>query len=106
MTETTTASAAPVRGVPALIGAIVSAIAVPVSFVFGIGAALDGSGSGAAAFQVIFIVGLALALAAIVISIVHLVRGARKLLPILTIVIALLPFVGVLIAYLANLTAS
>ena len=39
----------PVRGVPALIAAIASAIAVPVSFVFGIRAALDGSGSGSAA---------------------------------------------------------
>ena len=106
MTDSTPASTAPVRGVPALIGAIISAIAVPVSFIFGISAALNGSGSGSVLFQVLFIVGLALGLAAIVISIVHLVRGARKALPIVTILIALLPFVGVLIVYLANLTAS
>lgn len=106
MTDSTPASTAPLRGVPALIGAIVSAILVPVSFVYGIGAALNGSGTGAGVFEVLFFVGLALGLAAIVISIVHLVRGARKLLPILTILIALLPFAGVLIVYLANLTAG
>jgi len=104
MTENPT-PARPVRGVPALIGAIASAIAVPVSFVFGIRAALDGGGSGSAAFQVIFILGLLLALAAIVVSVVHLVRGARRALPIVTILVALLPLAGVLVVLLANLNA-
>ena len=93
------------RGVIPLIAAIVSAVLVPVSFVFGISAALDGSGSGSALFQVLFIVGLLLGLAAIVISIVRLVRGASRGLPIATIVIALLPFAGVAVLYFANLAA-
>ena len=105
MTGSPTASR-PVFGVPALVAAIASAIAVPVSFVFGIRAALDGSGSGSAVFQVVFILGLVMAAAAIVVSIVHLVRGARKALPIVTIVVALLPFAGVLVVFLVNLNAS
>jgi hypothetical protein len=102
----TTPAARPARGVIALIGAIVAAVLVPVSFVYGIGAALDGSGTGSAIFQVLFILGLALAFAAIVISVVNLVRGAPKVLPVLTIVVALLPFAGVLIVFLVNLNAS
>ena len=105
MTETSSPTR-PSRGVIPLIGAVVAAIVVPVSFVFGIGAALDGSGSGAGFFQVLFILGFALALAAIVMSIVALVRGAAKPLPILAIVVALLPFAGLLVVYLANLNAS
>jgi hypothetical protein len=102
----TSTSATPSRGIIALIGAIVAAVLVPLSFVYGISAALDGSGTGSLLFQVLFIVGLALALAAIVMSVVHLVRGAPKVLPVLTIVVALLPFAGVLIVFLANLNAS
>ena len=93
------------RGVIPLISAIISVVLVPVSFVFGISAALDGSGSGSTLFQVLFIVGLLLGLAAIVVSIVRLVRGAARALPIATIVIALLPFAGVAVLYFANLAA-
>ena len=93
------------RGVIPLLAAIVAAVLVPVSFVLGVSAALDGSGSGSALFQVLFVVGLLLGLAAIVIAAVRLVRGAPKPLAIATIVIALLPFLGVLALYLANLTA-
>jgi len=96
----------PVRGVAPLIAAIASAIVVPLSFVFGIRAALDGSGSGSAVFQVVFILGLVMAVAAIVVSIVHLVRGAGKALPIVTISVALLPFAGVLVVFLVNWNAS
>ena len=95
----------PARGVIPLIAAIVAVVLVPVSFVFGISAALSGSGSGSVLFQVLFIVGLLLALAALVIAIVRLARGASKALPIATIIVALLPFAGVLALYLANLTA-
>ena len=102
MTETSS----PARGVIPLVGAIVATVIVPFSFVSGIGAALDGSGSGSTFFQALFIAGLALALSAIVISIVSLVRGAPKLLPILAIVVALLPFVGLLVVILANVNAS
>ena len=93
------------RGVIPLLAAIVAAVLVPVSFVLGVSAALDGSGSGSALFQVLFVVGLLLGLAAIVIAVVRLVRGAPKPLAIAPIVIALLPFLGVLALYLANLTA-
>lgn len=93
------------RGVIPLLAAIIAAIVVPLSFLFGIGAALDGSGSGSALFQVLFIVGLLLALAAIVISIVRLAKGAAKLLPVLTIVVALLPLAGLAVVYLANVAA-
>lgn len=93
------------RGVIPLIVAIVAAVLVPVSFLFGISAALAGDGSGAWLFQVLFFVGLALALAAVIIAIVRLLRGAAKPLPIVTIVVGLLPFAGVLVLYLANLAA-
>lgn len=102
---TPTATARPARGVLPLIAAIVAAVLVPVSFVFGIGAAFSGSGSGAGAFTALFFGGLLLALVAIIIAIVRLARGAAKALAIATIIIALLPFAGVLALYLANLTA-
>ena len=47
-----------------------------------------------------------MSLAAIVVSIVHLVRGARRALPIVTILVALLPFAGVLVVFLVNMNAS
>lgn len=102
---TPSAPAKPAYGVVPLVVAIVAAVLVPVSFVFGIGAALSGSGSGAGAFQVLFVVGLVLGLAALITAIVRLVRGASKPLPIATIIVALLPFLGVLVLYLANLNA-
>ncbi|CAN5160447.1 hypothetical protein BH11ACT5_BH11ACT5_11340 [soil metagenome] len=102
---TPSATAQPARGVLPLIAAIVAALLVPVSFVLGVSAALTGSGSGSTLFQVLFAVGLLLGLAAIIIAIVRLVRGASKGLPIATIIVALLPFVGVLALYLANLSA-
>jgi hypothetical protein len=102
---TPTATARPARGIILLVAAIVAAVLVPASFVFGIGAAFSGSGAGAGAFTVLFFAGLLLALVALIVAIVRLVRGAAKALAIATIIVALLPFAGVLTLYLANLTA-
>ena len=89
------------RGVLALLAAIVGAAVMAFSFVYGISAALDGSGSGAGPYPVLFLIGAALVIAALVISVVRLVRGAPKALPVATIVVALLPTAGVIIAAVA-----
>ena len=102
---TPTATAQPARGVIPLVAAIIAALLVPVSFILGVSAALTGSGSGSVLFQVLFVVGLVLGLAAIVIAIVSLAKGAPMSLTIATIIVALLPFAGVLALYLANLAA-
>jgi hypothetical protein len=86
------------RGVLALLAAIVGAAVMAFSFVYGISAALDGSGSGAGPYPVLFLIGAALVIAALVVSVVRLVRGAPKALPVATIVVALLPTAGVIIA--------
>ncbi|MBX3098821.1 MAG: hypothetical protein KF761_04510 [Salinibacterium sp.] len=93
------------RGVIPLLAAVIAAVVVPASFVYGVSAALSGDGSGAILYQVLFVGGLALALASIIVAIVRLAKGAKKALPIATIVVALVPFAGVLALYLANLTA-
>lgn len=102
---TPTPTARPARGVIPLIVAIVGVALVPVSFVLGLDAAFSGNGTGASIFTVLFFTGLAMALVALVVAIVLLVRGAGKVLPIATIIVALLPFAGVLALYLVNVTA-
>lgn len=83
----------------ALGAAVVGTVLAAVGFYTGIIAALDGSGSGAGLSMVVFFVGLALNLVAIVLAIVTLVRNGRRLLPVVAIAVALLP--AMVIAYLA-----
>lgn len=79
------------RGVIALVAAIVGASLMSWSFVTGIDAALSGAGSGALLYEIVFIVAGVLVVAALVFAIVQLVKRQGVLLPILTIVAALIP---------------
>ena len=83
----------------ALGAAIVGTVLAVVGFYTGIIAALDGSGSGAGVAMVVFFVGLALDVAAVILAIVTLVRNGRRVLPIIAIAVALIP--AITIAYLA-----
>lgn len=91
------------RGVIPLIAAILGGAVMAFSFVFGIPAALDGGGSGSLVYQVLFLVGGVLVLAALVVAIVQLVRGRSRVLSIVTLLVALAPIATViLIAIVAN----
>jgi hypothetical protein len=83
----------------ALGAAVVGTVLAIVGFYSGIIAALDGSGSGAGLALVLFFVGLALDLAAIIIAIVTLVRGGRRTLALIAIGVAIIP--ALLIAWLS-----
>jgi hypothetical protein len=85
------------RGVIPLVAAIIGASLMAWGFISGISAALDGSGNGAGAWVGVFFLGAALVLAALIISIVRLVKGGSKPLAWVTIVVALLPIVGVVV---------
>lgn len=85
----------------ALLLAVLGTAAMYAGFVLGVPAALDGSGSGAGGFIVLFLAGAALVLAALVISIVCLVRGLARGIAILALVVALVPVVGVVILRIA-----
>lgn len=103
---TSEASSTPVRGVPALLGAIVGTGLMVWGFLAGIDSALNGSGSGAApVFFVLFGVGAVLVLIALVMSIVRLVRGGNRVLAAITLVACLLPVIGVVVLRVAAMTA-
>lgn len=92
--------------VPALIAlllAVIGGAGMFWSFVSGISAALDGSGNGAGPFVVIFFVAAALVVAALVLSIVCLVRGLARGVAGLALVVSLVPIVGfVILRFSAN----
>jgi hypothetical protein len=92
------------RGYIPLALAVVGAILVPVGFFTGIDAALNGAGNGAHTIEAVFFVGVAFALIALVGSIVALVRGGAKVLPILALVVSLLPGAFILILFIATRT--
>jgi ABC-type Na+ efflux pump permease subunit len=71
-------------------------------FVSGIDAALNGSGSGPGASIIIFFVGSAVLVAALVLAIVALVRSHAKALPIVAISVGLLPIAALIVIALAN----
>jgi len=71
-------------------------------FVYGISAALDGSGRGPGAFVLIFFGGTVLVLAAIVMSIIGLVRRRAKGLWVVALVISLLPITVIVIGSLVS----
>jgi len=80
-----------------LIAAIVGGAVMAIAFVFAIPAALDGGGSGSLAYQVLFLVGAALVLAAMVMSIVQLVRGRARALAVVTLLVTLAPVLTVIL---------
>lgn len=91
------------RGVIPLIAAIVGGAVMAIAFVFGIPAALDGGGSGSLVYQILFLVGAALVLAAMVMAIVQLVRGRSRALAVVTLLVTLAPVLTVvLIAVVAR----
>ena len=75
----------------ALGAAIVGTLLAVIGFYASIIAALNDGGSGAGLPMVIFFVGLALDLAAIVLAVVTLVRNGRRRLPIVAIAVAVIP---------------
>ena len=83
----------------ALGAAIVGSLLAVAGFYASILAALNDGGSAAGLPMVIFFVGLALDLAAIVLAVVTLVRNGRRRLPIVAIAVALIP--ALVIALLA-----
>lgn len=103
--STSPAAATPIRGVIALIASIGGASLMTWSFFTGIDAALNGAGSGPLVYEILFIVGAVLVVAALVLAIVHLVRGHSRLLAVLTIVASVIPLaVVIILALTANAT--
>ncbi len=91
------------RGVIPLLAAFFGGMIMAFSFAFGIPAALDGGGSGSLVYQVLFLVGAVLVVAALITAIVQLVRGRSRVLSIVTVLVALVPLVTVIfIAIVAN----
>lgn len=81
---------------------VVGTVLMSYAFVNGISAALDSGGSGAAPFIALFIGGGVLALIAIVIGIVGLIRGGHRILSFLALLIGLVPAAVIVAIRLAN----
>jgi hypothetical protein len=97
MTDASPTTRTPIiRGVIALVAALASGVIVYVGFTITIVAALDASGTdpGRVLGPILFFGGAALWLAAVIVSIVALVRRERKALPIATLAVATLPLIG------------
>jgi hypothetical protein len=94
-----TALATPLLGI--VLG-IVGTVLMSYSFVNGISAALDGSAGNTTLFIVLFIAGGVLALIAILIGLVGLVRGGHRFLAFLSLIVGLVPAVVILILWLVN----
>jgi hypothetical protein len=103
---TPVAPGSPVVPVLGLLAVILGGILTVVGFLGGIDAALNGSGGGAALFTVLFFLGGALVLVGLVIGVVCLVRGRRRVLAVVTIVLALLPVIGAIVLRVAAVGAS
>ena len=98
MSETDTyVSPSRVPAVVALLLALVGGAGMAFSFVNGISAALSGGDSGAGPWVVVFFVSAAVVLAALVTSIVCLVRGKARGIAGLALVVSLVPIIGVII---------
>jgi hypothetical protein len=80
------------------VGAVATVLTL-VGFYSTIISALDGGGSGPTVELAIFLAGIVLGLAAIVLAIVTLVRDGRRLVPVIAIAVALIP--ALVIAWLA-----
>lgn len=94
-----TALATPLLGI--VLG-IVGAVAMWFSFVNGISAALNGSGDGATPFIIVFIGAGVLALIAIVIGIVGLVRGGHRILSSLSLLVGAIPVLSVVLLFIVQ----
>ena len=93
--------------VPALIAlllAVVGGAGMTWNFVNGISAALDAGGNGAGLFVVLFIISAVLVLAALVISIVCLVRGKARGVAAVALVVSLLPIIAVIVLRVAAIS--
>ena len=80
----------------ALLLAVLGGAGMTWNFVNGISAALDAGGNGAGLFVVLFIISAVLVLAALVISIVCLVRGKARGVAAVALVVSLLPIIAVI----------
>lgn len=85
----------------ALVLAVVGAAGMSWSFVNGISAALDAGGNGAGLYIVLFLIAAVLVLAALVISIVCLVRGLARGIALVALLVSIAPIVGVIILRVA-----
>jgi hypothetical protein len=103
MTDTTVRPSATL-GVVALLLAVLGTAAMAWSFVVGIDAALDGSGSGAGPYTVVFLIAAAAVVLALILAIVGLVRRRARVLSVITILVALIPIVGVVVLRVAALS--
>jgi hypothetical protein len=93
--------------VPALIAlllAVLGAAGMAWSFVNGLTAALNDGGSGPGLYVVLFFVSAALVVAALVISIVCLVRGNARGVAAVALIVALAPIVGVILLRLTTVS--
>jgi uncharacterized membrane-anchored protein len=97
----TTVERPPVRGVPALIAAVVGTVLMIVGFLGGIDAALNGNGAGNTAYMVLFLIGAVLIVAALVMTLYRMIRGGSSVLAWVTIVVGLLPMIAVVILLVA-----
>jgi len=91
--------------VPALVAlllGIVGTVGMAWTFVNGVNDAFDGSGGGAGGWIALFLLSAALVLAALVTSIVCLVRGKARGVAGLALAVSLVPIVAVLVLRFAN----
>jgi hypothetical protein len=94
-----TALATPLLGI--VLG-VVGTVLMAYSFVNGISAALDSGGSGAGPYIALFIGGGVLALVAIIIGLVGLIRGGHRFLSLLSLLVGLVPAAVIVAIRLAN----
>lgn len=81
---------------------VVGTLLMSYSFVNGIAAALDGTDGNSTIFIVLFFVGGAFALIAIILGLVGLVRGGHRFLSFLSLAVGLVPAVVILLIRIAN----
>ena len=99
VTKRRTAVSTPLLGI--VLG-VVGTVLMAYSFVNGISAALDGSAGGAGPYIALFIGGGVLALIAIIIGLVGLIRGGHRFLSLLSLLIGLVPAAIIVAIRLAN----
>jgi hypothetical protein len=97
---------APKGPVAALLLAIAGGGAMVWGFLAGIDAALGGAGSGAAPFVVIFFLGAALVLIALVVAIAGLVRRRSVGLSLTALIVSMLPIIAVIVLWIRAQAAS
>ena len=91
----------PGRGLIGLFGVLIGIALMVFGFLGGLNAAFAGSGVIASVYTGVFILGGVLVLAALVFAIVQLVKGRGRVLAVFTIVLSLLPVIGVILLRLS-----